>query len=74
MSTPHTIESGFERFHQLVLGNTALQEDLTGITDREAFISRAVELGHQHGVPIQPADVVAALQAARGAWMDSQMV
>ncbi len=35
---------------------------------------RAMELGQQHGFPFEPADVEAALQNARRAWMDSRKV
>jgi len=73
MSIPLHFESGFEPFRQFVIEETALQEELAGITDREAFIARAVELGQQHGFQFQPADVEAALQAARCAWLDSMM-
>ena len=66
-------ESGFEPFRRLVLSETALQEELAGISDRAAFIGRAVELGQQHGFQFQPAEVEAALQAARRAWVDSRM-
>lgn len=71
---PLPVESGFEAFRQFVLGETALQEELAGITDRAAFIGRAVELGQQCGFHFQPDDVEAAIQAARRAWNESRMV
>jgi hypothetical protein len=74
MSTPLHNESGFEAFRRFVLVGTALQEELAGLTDHEAFAGRAVELGKQHGFQFQPADVEAAIQAARRAWTDSMSV
>ncbi len=71
---PLPVESGFASFRRLVFEETALQEELEGITDRETFIRRAMELGQQHGFPFEPADVEAALQNARRAWMDSRKV
>ena len=74
MSIPPHVESGFAAFREFVLVQPALQEELAGLTDREAFIARAVELGQQHGFQFQPADVEAALQAARNAWLDLRVV
>jgi len=69
---PLPVETGFESFQRLVLGDSALQQLLSGFTDREAFIRRTVELGQAHGLSFQPAGVEAALQAARRAWTDSR--
>ena len=71
---PPRTESGFEAFQRFILSNAALQDSLTGIIDRGAFTRRAVELGQQHGFSIQPAEVEAAIRAARRTWTESRML
>jgi hypothetical protein len=61
---------GFAEFRQMVLADPALQGQLAGLADRAAFITRAVELGRERGCAFLPADVEAALQAARRAWIE----
>lgn len=63
-------ESGFEPFRTLVLAEPALQDQLISLTDRQAFISRAVELGGERGFNFLPSDVEAAILATRRAQME----
>lgn len=64
------LPSGYEPFRALVLSDRTLQDQLIGLVDKEAFISRTVELGSERGFQFQPADLEAALQAARRAQME----
>ena len=64
------VESGFASFQRLVLADTALQNALSSLTDRKAFIARTVELGGERGISFQPTDVEAAMLAAHRAWME----
>jgi hypothetical protein len=60
----------FERFRLLVLRETALQEELRGITDREAFMDRVVQLGAAHDCEFTAAEVVEAMRSAHRAWLE----
>ena len=63
-------ESGFEPFRRRVLQESALQQQLIGITGREAFIRRTVQLGEERGFRFLAGDVEAAILAARRSWME----
>ncbi|MCX6982623.1 MAG: Nif11-like leader peptide family natural product precursor [Verrucomicrobia bacterium] len=65
-ATPH----GFAEFRQMVLADPALQGQLAGLAGHAAFVTRTVELGRDRGFAFHPADVEAALQAARRAWIE----
>ncbi len=58
-------QEAFERFRQWVLDDPTLQERLRGTADLGSFIALVVALGTERGCMFNPADVDAALQAAR---------
>ena len=67
-------ESSYEAFHRQVLQEPALQEELIGVTDQPAFISRILELATQRGFNFIEEDVTAALQSARRSWMERNIL
>jgi Aspartyl/Asparaginyl beta-hydroxylase len=70
MAATPGVESEFERFRRLVLGDPSLQGELMQVTDRNEFTSLALQLGAQHGARFTAGDVDAAFQAARRAWIE----
>ena len=69
MAPGPAVESEFERFRQLVLGDLSLQRELMKVTDRKEFIALTLRLGEWHGAQFTAGDVDAAFQAARRAWI-----
>lgn len=63
-------QEDFERFRYQVLEDLALQNQLRGIEDREAFLRRVVELGQENGYAFDVKDVTFAMQASRRAWIE----
>jgi len=63
-------EENFERFQQLVLRDSSLQERLREITERPVFIKRVVELSLERGYEITTAEVEAAMRRNRRAWLE----
>lgn len=60
----------FERFTALVLSESALQEKLRSIDDKEAFIARAVEVGAAEGFDFTGEDVEAAMLEKKRVWVE----
>ncbi len=64
------LQEDFERFRDQVLQDSALQEQLRAIEDRDAFMRRVVELGQENGYAFGVEQVAAAMQATRRAWIE----
>ena len=59
-----------DRFRDLVLQDSGLQAELRDILDPTAFVARVVELGRERGYEFSAAEVEAAMQAERRAWIE----
>jgi hypothetical protein len=70
---PMSMES-FEQFRQIVLHDLALQERLRPIADHRGFVDLVVQVGTEQGCHFTPADVEAAMQSNRLAWLQHRMV
>lgn len=64
----------FEQFRQIVLHDPALQERLRLTTDHASFVGLVVQAGEERGCHFTHADVEAALNANRKAWLQQRMV
>jgi hypothetical protein len=60
----------FEEFRKIVLEDSALQERLRDIDEREPFILRVVELGAECGFEFTNETVAEAMRDARRAWIE----
>lgn len=60
--------SGFDRLRQRVVGDPVLEDRLLAAPDRIAFVATAVALGTELGLPVEAADVQAAVDAGRRSW------
>lgn len=63
-------QEDFERFRDQVLRDPALQEQLWQMEDPAAFVRRVVQLGQENGYSFGAAEVTAAMQASRRAWIE----
>jgi aspartyl/asparaginyl beta-hydroxylase len=59
-----------ERFRELVLQKDGLQEQLREVTDRDAFVSRVLSLGKEHGCEFTAGDIRVAMQAGMQGWIE----
>jgi hypothetical protein len=59
---------GFDKFREFVLSDPASQTLLRDELDTKAFISKAVELGRQHGFNFSADEVRDALDSSIRAW------
>lgn len=57
------------RFRQLVLEEEHLLRQLRQTGDLESFIALSVQLSREHGCPVTPEEVQAAVQDERRAWL-----
>lgn len=60
----------FEKFREIVLHDSALQNRLRETTDRAAFAQLIVELGTKHGFQFTVEDVAEAMRQARRVWLE----
>jgi chorismate mutase len=60
----------FELLGELVLDDDELLQRLLALTDRNAFAAAVAQVAASHGLRIGPAEVEAALVAARRAWLE----
>jgi chorismate mutase len=60
----------FELLGELVLDDDELLQRLLALTDRNAFAAAVAQVAASHGLSIGPAEVEAALVAARRAWLE----
>jgi hypothetical protein len=63
-------QADLEKFRRLVLADAELQAQLWQTREREAFINLVVRLGAAHDCHFTPAEVQAALDAGRRAWLE----
>ncbi|HEX9994319.1 MAG TPA: Nif11 family protein [Acidimicrobiales bacterium] len=61
---------GLERLTAAVLADPALQQRLLAVPERPAFVAEVVAVAAERGLDVTPADVEAALVAARRAWLE----
>jgi hypothetical protein len=61
--------AGLQRFHQIVLADIALQNELRGCLDRASFIVHVLERACERGCAVEPADLDAAFEAAARNWV-----
>ncbi len=61
----------FERFRQMVLRDETLHESLLSERNPDRFAMLAVALGRERGCHFDGATVLAAIQQARSAWLES---
>ena len=59
-----------ERFHALVLADADLFGRLLGSGGRAEFTARVCRLAAERGLTVSPAEVDAALSAARRSWLE----
>jgi hypothetical protein len=59
------MRSGLERFREMMEGDTALQERLNQPDDPAVLIASVVSSARDHGIDLDTADVVAALESGR---------
>jgi len=64
----------FAEFRAAVLGDLALQAQLRGIADPRALAAETVRLGAARGLRFGMADVIAALDAGRRAWLKRRIL
>lgn len=62
-------DSPLQSFAALVHADPALAAELRRAPDQEAFVALVVACAQARGLPISAADVAAALEAAKRAWM-----
>ena len=67
------LENSFERFHELVLSDTKLQELLREPIRDEVFIERVVQLGAERGFNFTTEAVREAMRANRRAWLERRV-
>ncbi|EEF62894.1 Nif11-like leader peptide family natural product precursor [Pedosphaera parvula] len=60
----------FENFRRLVLADTALQERLRSVSDREAFRLLTVQIGKELGFDFTAEEVESALKDGQRAWIE----
>ena len=60
----------FDGFRELVMSDAALREELRAIQDRVALRERLMVLGRERGFAFTEADVEAAAQSMRQAWIE----
>ena len=70
MAAAPPVESEFDRFRRLVLGDPSLQARLLEVEDRSEFTKLVLNLGAQLGAQFTAGDVDGAFQAARRAWLE----
>ena len=63
-------QESFEQFRQVVLHDLSLQEQLRSTTDMPSFVELVVRLGEERGHRFTAADVQAAMNASRCAWIE----
>jgi hypothetical protein len=60
----------FERFQELVLGDSALHDQLRGTSNEPAFIELAVRLARERGCALTGEDFRVAMAQKRRAWLE----
>ena len=60
----------FEKFRQIVLQDLSLQKELQETNEREAFISRVIEIGAERGFHFDGEDVLRALRESSRVWIE----
>ncbi len=63
-------EENLEQFRQLVLRDSAVQQQLRATPDRTAFIELMVSLGRESGYGFTAQEVDEALHASRREWLE----
>ncbi len=63
-------QENFEQFRRQVLQDQALQKQLWGTDNFDAFVQHVVRLGRDNGYTFGVEDVTAAMQANRRAWIE----
>ncbi|HEV7860429.1 MAG TPA: Nif11-like leader peptide family natural product precursor [Pyrinomonadaceae bacterium] len=63
-------QENFEQFKQLVLQDTALQQQLRSISDRDQMVALTQRLGAERGYSFTTEDVWAALHASQREWIE----
>jgi predicted ribosomally synthesized peptide with nif11-like leader len=63
-------QENFEQFRQLVLQDTALQQQLRGTSDRDQMIALTQQLGAERGYSFMTEDVLEALRASQREWIE----
>jgi predicted ribosomally synthesized peptide with nif11-like leader len=63
-------QENFEQFRQLVLQDTALQQQLRGTYDREQMVALLQQLGAERGYSFTNEDVLDALRAKQREWIE----
>ena len=60
----------FEKLREFVLQNKDLQEELQKITERDAFISRLIEIGAESGLHFVDEDISNVMRENRRVWIE----
>jgi predicted ribosomally synthesized peptide with nif11-like leader len=63
-------QENFEQFRQLVLQDTALQQQLRATNDREQLVTLTQQLGAERGYSFTTEDVWEALNANQRQWIE----
>jgi hypothetical protein len=63
-------EEGLAALRAEVLADRGLQARLLAVPERAAFVAAVVDLAAELGLDVVPADVEAALAAARRSWLE----
>lgn len=60
----------FARFRRIVLADPALERRLQSIADWRSFVEESVAVAAEHGLALAEADVLAARDRAKRAWLE----
>jgi len=63
-------QEDLDRFRELVLEDSELQEQLREPNDVDKFRALVLQLGQERGFDFSEGDVTAAMQASKRAWME----